>query len=305
MLIEQCSSLHNMLSINPYIERVDTFQRKHWLSSWTYALIKKYGEDNGSNLSALLTYYGVLSLFPLLIVFTTVTQIILRHHHSLQTTLIHSVNRYFPILGDQLQQGIHPSHKTGIVLVIGILLTLYGARGVASALQYSLSSIWRIPNARRPAFLPTTLRSFGIIFVGGIGFLLASILQGYIVILGNYPVIKVLATFVSLVIIWITLVIIYKLAIGAPKKFKDIARGAALSAIGLQLLQLFGNIILRHELKNLHDVYGTFALVIGLLFWVYLQSEVVMYGAELDVIRHFHLYPRSLQEVPNSSKKAS
>jgi uncharacterized BrkB/YihY/UPF0761 family membrane protein len=40
-------------------------------------------------------------------------------------------------------------------------------------------------------------------------------------------------------------------------------------------------------------VYGTFALVIGLLAWIYLAAHVVLLAAEVNVVSTRHLWPRS------------
>jgi uncharacterized BrkB/YihY/UPF0761 family membrane protein len=44
--------------------------------------------------------------------------------------------------------------------------------------------------------------------------------------------------------------------------------------------------------------YGTFALVIGLLSWLYLASTVTLLAAELNVVRSRRLWPRSLAPPP-------
>jgi membrane protein len=41
-------------------------------------------------------------------------------------------------------------------------------------------------------------------------------------------------------------------------------------------------------------VYGIFGVVLGLMAWIYLESLIVVLCAELNVVRHRHLWPRSL-----------
>lgn len=73
---------------------------------------------------------------------------------------------------------------------------------------------------------------------------------------------------------------------------------AVITAVLWQILQGFGTFLVAHELKNASEVYGTFAFVIGLLWWIYLQAQFTMYALEIDVVRARRLWPRSLVQPP-------
>ena len=45
-------------------------------------------------------------------------------------------------------------------------------------------------------------------------------------------------------------------------------------------------------------MYGPFALVIGLLAWLYLGAQITVYGAEVNVVRKERLWPRSMVQPP-------
>lgn len=284
-----------MQPINWLIRTFDQYQRKHISLSFMYAVIKKYGEDQGGYHGAIITYYGVLSLFPLLIVFTTVSQLLFRAHQDTRLHLANVLNRYFPIIGSQLQQAVHSPKKAGIALVVSLLITLYGARGGANALRFSINALWHIPPAKQPPFFQSFLRSFSIILTAAFGFAFASVLAGYTAILGHSFEVKLLSAAISATILWGTFIILFKLAIAGNKSVQSVAVGAVVVAVGIQLVQTLGSTILAHELKSLSNMSDTFALVIALLFWVYLQAQIILYGVEIDVVRAFHFYPRSVQ----------
>jgi uncharacterized BrkB/YihY/UPF0761 family membrane protein len=71
--------------------------------------------------------------------------------------------------------------------------------------------------------------------------------------------------------------------------------GAVFAAIGLVILQLLGGYILAHELKSLDALYSYFAISLGLLFWIYLQSQMLFYAVEISVVSSQKLWPRSLE----------
>ena len=294
-----------MNRVKKLIQAIDAFQRRHIISGFAYAIFKKYSQDNCGYQSAVISYYGFLSLFPLLIVLTSLTKLILGTASPLRQRISTSTVHYFPIVGNQLQQSIRSPKETGVALIISLIIMLYGARGVATTLQYSLSSLWYIPQFKRPSFIDNLFRSLGIIIVGGAGLLIASIVSGYTAIPGNDLIVKIISSSVSLVLLWLTFIFIFKLAIAGSRSVRQVIVGAAITAIGLQILQILGGFIMVHELKGLSSIYGTFALVVGLLFWIYLQAEILLYAAQVDVIRAYRLFPRSLQGPLTDADKAA
>ncbi|MEJ0072602.1 MAG: YhjD/YihY/BrkB family envelope integrity protein [Candidatus Saccharibacteria bacterium] len=134
------------------LARIDAFQQRHRLLAIPYAVIKKYGDDEAGYQGALITYYGFLSLFPLLIVATSVIDLVSRHNDSLRTRLISGISDYFPSISSNLQTQVHGSNKTGLALIIGLLIAFYGARGIANAIQHGLDHIWQVPRPKRAGF---------------------------------------------------------------------------------------------------------------------------------------------------------
>ena len=78
------------------IERLDRFQRGHPRAGLPIAVVYKFVDDQGNYLAALITYYGFISLVPLLLLTTTVTNFVLEGHPDLQQSLLNSVIGQFP-----------------------------------------------------------------------------------------------------------------------------------------------------------------------------------------------------------------
>ncbi|MBC7707779.1 YihY/virulence factor BrkB family protein [Polaromonas sp.] len=277
------------------IAAVDTWQRRHPFTSFPYAVVKKYGEDEAGYQAALLTYYGFLSLFPLLLVVTTVVTMLGGQHAALQQTVTMAVSNYFPAFGDQLSK-VQTIHKSGVALVVGILFTLYGARGVADAFRNGVNHIWQTPRAERVGFPMSIVKSLSIIAVGGIGFMLASISTGVAAGVGHGFLFRVLSIAVNLFILFWLFRILLNLALPGKVPFRQTRSGAAAAAVGIVTLQFVGGLILTRELKNLNAVYSIFALSLGLLFWIYLQAQTIYYAVEIASVRSLKLYPRGMRE---------
>jgi uncharacterized BrkB/YihY/UPF0761 family membrane protein len=77
--------------------------------------------------------------------------------------------------------------------------------------------------------------------------------------------------------------------------------GAVAAGVFWQLLQTFGGYLVAHQLRNATQVYGFFAVVLGLLGWLSLGAQLTIYCAEFNVVWHRRLWPRSLLQPPLTS----
>jgi uncharacterized BrkB/YihY/UPF0761 family membrane protein len=156
------------------MRRVDRFhQRRRWMA-FPYAVIKKFGDDQGGNLAALVAYYGFFSLFPLLMVFTTILGMVVARNPSLQRTLVDSSLRSFPVLGTQISRNIHALNGGGIVLAIGIVLTLFSGIGVIRVFETAMNTVWNVPYKKRPNFIFSVARALLMLAILGVITVLAA-----------------------------------------------------------------------------------------------------------------------------------
>lgn len=276
------------------LHRIDKFQRSHRKAGFLYAVIKKYGDDQAGHQAALMAYYGFLSLFPLLLVMTTVIKMFLSSNDALREKITSGIADYLPMVGTSLEKNVHGVGGTGIALALGILFTLYGTRGVADIFRFMVNQLWEIPHVKRTGFPWSLFRSIRIIVVGGIGLLLAPLVSGYAAAAGHSPLFWVASLIITLIILFG--VFLYLLYASLPHRhsFSDLWPSALMAAFGLLILQSLGSWLVSRQLKHLGDLYGTFALVLGLFFWLYLQAQVIVYAFEAGTVRALKLYPRSL-----------
>jgi uncharacterized BrkB/YihY/UPF0761 family membrane protein len=79
---------------------------------------------------------------------------------------------------------------------------------------------------------------------------------------------------------------------------RDLLVGAVLGGVAWTALQALGTWLVARQLRHTSELYGTFGVVLGLLFFLYLASEITVYAAEVNVVRVRHLVPRSLAPPP-------
>ena len=276
------------------IQKLDNAQRRRHFAAFCYAVIKKYGDDQAGYQAALLTYYAFLSLFPLLLVVTTLTQIVATSHPHFQASVIHATTSYFPVLGSQLSSHVHSLHRSGFALVVGILFSFYGARGVADAFRSGVNHIWQVPRAERDGFPKSALKSLSIIIIGGSGFIIASISAGLAAGVGHELIFRLLSIVLDIFILFWVFNWLLNISLPRHVSLKDTRTGAIAAAVGLVIMQSLGGYVLSRELKSLDALYSYFAIALGLLFWIYLQAQVLYYSIEISAVHAQRLWPRSL-----------
>jgi YihY family inner membrane protein len=282
------------MNIGNIVKKIDAWQQRHRTPSFAHAVFKKYSDDNGGYQAALLTYYGFLSIFPLLMVLVTLVQIWFNNDPILRHDISQSIGHFFPVLGDQLEDNIHGKRRAVKGQVICLLITLYGARGAADAFRFTVDNMWQIPRSKRAGFPKSMLHSLAIMGAATAGFGATVAVSAFTADLGHATWVKVVANIAGAGILVVVIGYAFRIATLGRLRMRYMLLGATIAGIGIQLLLSFGSIVLAHELHNLNSLYGTFAVVLGILFWIYLLAQVVLFSAEIDTVRHFHLWPRSL-----------
>ena len=153
------------------VERIDAFQQRHSWLGMPLAVAYKFFDDEAAYLAALLTYYGFLSIFPLMLLLVTALSAVLHNDPGLQQEVVQLALRQFPVIGGQIQSNIHSFRINGLALAAGVLGCLYGGLGVAQAAQHALSTIWGVPRYLRPNPFHSRLKglSFLVLVTVGLG----------------------------------------------------------------------------------------------------------------------------------------
>ncbi|MEZ5136135.1 MAG: YhjD/YihY/BrkB family envelope integrity protein [Acidimicrobiales bacterium] len=89
-----------------------------------------------------MSYYGFLSLLPLLLVLTTIAGLLLADNPELQDQVLNSVADRIPVVGTQIEQNVQGLRASGVVLVIGLLFAVFSGLGVVQVTQDALNVVW-------------------------------------------------------------------------------------------------------------------------------------------------------------------
>lgn len=283
------------MSVTTWLDRV---QRDHPALGLPLAVIYKYFDDQGAYLAALITYYGFIAIFPMFLVLSSVLGFALQNDPTLREQIMGSAIRQIPVLGDQIQfTGLQGSTTA---VTVGLLGAIYGAMGVAQAVQHTMNFTWNIPRNRRPN--PFLLRAKSLLLLLTLGaFVLATTaLSQFTAIVGAFGTqvpgaIDLVTTIGSLVISAGLYFAVSRIGIAQYVGNRTLLPGAVLWALLWQGLQTVGgNVVRGYGGSGTTSTYGIFAIVLGLLLWIYLAAVVYVLCTELNVVLAKRLYPRSL-----------
>lgn len=281
------------------VARVDAFQQRHRWLGMPLAVFYKFYDDHGPYLAALLTYYGFLSLFPLLLLLVSALGAFLENNPELQRRTLNSVFSEFPVLGDQLERNVHTFHSNGFALAVGVVASLYGSLNVAQAAQYALNKIWAVPRHARLDPFRSRWRGIQFLLVLALGLAVTTLLTtaaaeaalfGARLEAGTRTLITVAVVVLNAGLLLLT----YQLLTHRVVPLRRVWGAALAAAVAWQGLQWAGDYFVSHVLRGASSTYGFFGIVLGLIAWLYAGALIFVLAAEVSAVRVHRLWPRSL-----------
>ena len=282
------------MSLDDRLQALDRRQQSGRRTSFVAAVIKKYGDDQGGQLGGLLAYHGFLSLFPLLLVFVSILGFVLQGEPAKQQELLNGALGQFPIISEPLKH----LRGSGTALGIGLAGTLLAGLGITGALQTAFNRIWSIPIKERPNFIYSRLRGIGMLAILGSLSIVSTVAAGFVGAASHSAPAVVAGVLVALAFNLALFLIAFKLLTAVELSVRQLMPGVIVASVGWQLLQHLGGFYVDHVLKRTGALYGTFALVLGLLAWLSLGAQIVVLAAEVNVVKARRLWPRSFFSSP-------
>jgi membrane protein len=284
------------VGVGDAFRRFDRYQQRHRWLGFPLAVQQKYSDDQGGYLAATISYYAFFSIFPLLLLFTTILGFVLRGHPDLQRSIVNSALGQFPVIGQQLHA--HALRGSVTAVVVGTVLALWAGMGVALAAENAMNHLWGVPFKQRPDFLRARVRALKLLGLLGGGTLGATVLAGVGTAGAHWGIAWkvggiVLSALLNVGLFWVA----FKVLTAQDVTWHELVPGAVAAAILWTILQSLGTYYIGHQLKSSSSTYGTFAFVIVLLSWIYLGAHIMLLCAEANVVKSRKLWPRSFSQV--------
>ncbi len=284
------------MSLTDRLQAIDGFQQRHRGLRFLAAVVKKFGDDQAGQLAALIAYYGFVSLFPLLLVFVTVLGFVLQNNPGERDRILEGTLGQFPLISDQLK--LHSLNASGLALAIGVVGALLAGMGITNAAQHAFNRIWDVPFKRRPNFLTARLRGLGMLAILGTLTILSTTAAGFVGATSHAAPAVAAGVVVAFAFNLVLFMTAFKLLTARELSWRELLPGVIVASVFWQLLQHLGGYYIEHTLKRTSPLYGVFALVLGLLAWIYFGAQLTIFAAEINVVRARRLWPRSFFSAP-------
>jgi membrane protein len=280
------------------------FSRRRWgvknLAPWSNILQHTFHQFHENDLftpAAAMSYFGLLTLFPALLV-----MLVIGNRFAAGSEALNRIVEIYPGSREFLRATIRSlAHVGWGGLVSALVVTLWAGSWVFAVIERALNRIW---GTRPRGFMHGRALTLGMI--GAVGVLLmvsvflTSILVGLQELIGQLPLRVVRGspwmTFVGNAFwqavfagagaaVTVTLfAVVYRLVPNGRVTLRDTLPSAVVAG----LLWEAGKYLFASSLQYFHydEIYGSVGAVVAVLTWSYVSSLILMFGAQLSVVLH-------------------
>jgi membrane protein len=276
------------------------FKRRYFRQYWKILVATFMGfiNDNGLKLSASLAYYTIFSIAPLLILLISLAGFVFGADataNRLYPQIAHYVGSQAAVQIQDILKKLALSGKSGITVIIGVIILFIGASGIFLEIQESLNMIWRVKAKPKRGWLKliqNRFLSFSLII--GLGFLLlASLLVNLLINALNQWIIGFLPEITTLIIKGINLVvtfmvistlfsIIFKFLPDVKINWKQVRSGAFFTALLFMGGQYLINLYIQYAAHT--SFYEAAGSIMVILVWIYYTAAILYIGAEFTQV---------------------
>jgi uncharacterized BrkB/YihY/UPF0761 family membrane protein len=269
---------------------VDRAQSRFAPVAYAYAVFKKYADDEGSRLAALLAYYFFLSIFPLAIGGYAVLRTLVDTNTELVNEIVTQV------VPAEYQQQIIDSYNElpsgGAALAVALIGLLLAGTGGAFAMYGMVNQVFCVPYRFRYGFGPRYARvllmivllGLAVVAMAGVSWLSGelSVLSGAVAAGGGF------------LVVFLILFVAPILLCRRPVRPSEVVLGAAVGAVLITAVLALAGALTSRFLENSSAVYGVTATVVAFISVLFLASNLVVFSYEMSVVRAWRLWPRGV-----------
>ncbi|KHD73484.1 ribonuclease BN [Actinoplanes utahensis] len=259
-------------------------QRRRPALGFGWAVIRKYLDDGGPREAALITYYGFLSLFPVLLLGVAAASLVLARRPELRRELVAAIVP--PNLQPDIETSVAAMSGSGTALALGVGWLVYAGIGVALSAYETLNHLAAVPVRDRAGIVSCYLRATAALAV-----VLAGAVAVGVVNVAAVPWLSVPGTWA---VVAAVLAVTARILLMRPAPVAATAPAAVIGAAGVTGVLNLGAVVLPELARRAGWIYGGFATVAGAFTMLYVLSNVLVLAAEVAAVRHARLWPRSL-----------
>jgi YihY family inner membrane protein len=266
------------------------------VGSWWGAIrrtVREFQVDNLKDWAAALTYYGVLSIFPALVVLISLIDLAGR---STIQTLLDNLGQVAPgsvnqILKDAIRSLEQTRGSAGVLAIVGLAAALWSASNYIAAFMRASNAIYDVPEGR-PLWKTLPIRigvtvivmvllavsAVAVVATGGLADRIGRLLGlGSTVVtvweFAKWPVLLLIVSFMFALLYWASP--------NARQGFRWVTPGGILAVL-VWVAASVAFAIYVANFGSYNKTYGSLASVIIFLVWLWLSNVAILLGAELN-----------------------
>lgn len=242
-----------------------------------------------------MAYWGFFSAFSLLLVFVSVLGFIFHGDPSFQRDVRDSVLREMPVIGPQIGSSVGSLNGNGVAIALGAAVALWTGLSFTLATGDAMNRLWAVPLVRRPSFVGSRIRGLLLLVLAGAVVVAWTAVTGLAAEAQIQPPLAQAGSLVASAVVGLLIFIgCFRVLTAAPLTTRTVFPGACLAALAWLGLQALGGVYVAHVVKGSSETYGGFAIVVGLLSWLFVGAQVTLVAAEVNVVLDRRLWPRAL-----------
>lgn len=261
-------------------------------------------DDNVQNAGAMMAYYSVLALFPMLVLVLALAMLVIptadiQQGAQLATAAVPPAAR--SLLVGRIHAFMHQSHST--FAIVGALLALLSARGGLTSLMQALNGMFHTRETRswvRRQIIAILLATFvAVLVVVALGLLVAgSLAEGWLadrvvggaVLAVAWNVVRWVGATLLVMFVW---ALFYKFLPDTDAPFRLFTPGA-ITGVVLWLAASYGFGVYLGHVNSYETTYGALGGAIIFLVWLWFSHMALFVGAEInDLLAHANFRPRA------------
>jgi len=229
--------------------------------------------------------------------------VVLRSRPDLQKDLVDSAVSNFPVVGDQIAESVGKPTGSVVAVVVSIVLALWAGLGATQVAQDALNAVFGVPVLKRKNFWIRQLRGLATLGVFGTAVLVITGLGSVAAWLGPSELAGRAALILGTAALDTALVaVLFRVLVHRRLGWRTTWPGALFGGVSWMVLQNVGSYYVQRSVSGASRTYGLFAVVIGLLSWIYLQAQLLLYAAQVSSVSAGRLWPRSIvREYPTAA----
>lgn len=279
-----------MTLVDKVKERVERVRERRPLVDHVVRTVEHYGSVRGSTLAGAVTYFGFLSVFPILLLAFAGVGVVSGSFPEARDTLIEAINSVLPgMVGPRGIDLADVEKAAGGVAAVGLVTVAYAGLGWLRGMRDALQSAFEVEPDEAPGLVKATLYDLLALLLIGLVLLLSVAVSGVLTRLAR-PILEffeigpgaewgvvVIALAIGVAANTVLFWFLFRLLANPDVPVRSLWKGAFLGALGFEVLKQLSTLLLSTTAKQ--PAFAAFGIALVLLVWINYFSRVVIYAA--------------------------